>query len=192
MARWIHEFRSSGERALTEQEQMQIARRAKCLSAKYYGLCLQAVLLFISALPALAIATGGPTWVWVLSIPVVILGFYSISWANAAEKLALLHRRALRIGTVEEFRRVPGDETVKRLWQQVGYKNASEDDEDEDVTPHLDSYWSNQEEFEEALVRSAGGRVNAFEAVGRDGVILFVESHPVCKLLEPSVWEVVG
>lgn len=194
MARWIHEFRSSGERALTVQEYEAIARRASRLSAKRYLLGTLSVLLFFVALVPLAIATAGPSWVWILAIPIAVLACYCLSWANAAEKLSLLHRRALRLGSVEEFHRVRGDETARRMWASVGLQEAKDEAEHEDEPLILptNEYWRVDEKFEESLKHTAGGKVETFTAVGRDGAILFVEDRPVRTLMEPPVWEVVG
>lgn len=189
MARWIHEFRSSGERALTEGERIALNRRVFVHQTRRYAFGALAAVAFMGALVWMMFVSNGLLYLWPLVFPFVGLGFYAISWANAAEKLALLHRRALRLGTVEEFRRVRGDETSKNFWSRI----SGEKDENGEVTVVPDgTYWTVDERFERELARSARGRADAFEAVGRDGAILWVEGQPVRKLLEPPVWDVAG
>ena len=192
MARWIHEFRSTGERALAEGERLALRRRAFRLRVKSLLLGALVVVALFGALMCLAFAAGGPVGAWVGLIPLCVLAGYALSWANAAEKLALLHRRSLRLGTVEGFRRVPGDETARRLWSQVGVEVVDPEEGEEDrVRMPRNEYWSVDERFEEALAACAGGKVDHFDAVGRDGAILWVEGKPVRKLLEPPVWEAI-
>lgn len=190
MARWIHEFRSTGERALTEGERLALGRRACRLSLVRFVYGLLTVVAFIGALACLMAATTGPIWVWPALIPFLVFAGYALSWAKGAEKLTLLHRRALRLGTVEGFRRVPGDDTARRLWTQIGVEREEEDGEKVHVP--TSTYWSVDERFEESLAHSARGRVGSFEAVGRDGAVLWVEGRPVRRIIEPPVWEVVG
>lgn len=189
MARWIHEFRSTGERALTDGERAAIRRRAFCLSMRRYALGAASVVGVFGALACLGAAMEGPHWLWTLAVPIATFAGYALSWANGAEKLALLHRRALRLGSVEGFRRVPGDETARRLWAQVGVEVTNPDEGEERATMPAHEYWSVDERFEEELARVAGGKVETFDAVGRDGAVLWVEGRPVGKVIEPPVWE---
>ena len=189
MARWIHEFRSTGERALTDEERHGLRRRKIALRVRSLLFGALVVAALVGGLVCLAFAAGGPVGAWVGLIPLCVFAGYALSWANAAERLALLHRRALRVGTVEGFRRVPGDETARRLWAQVGVEVVDPEEGEERATMPANEYWSVDERFEEALAKSAGGKVDHFDAVGRDGALLWVEGKPVRKLLEPPVWE---
>ena len=152
------------------------------------------MIAFFSIAVGISIALTGTVWGWSGALISVVALCYLLSWASAAERLALLHRRALRLGTVEEFRRVRGDETARRTWEKVGFRETQGPDEEEDegfVMP-ANEYWRIDERFEESLRHSAGGVVQSFTAVGRDGAILWVEGRPVRRLLEPPVWEVAG
>ena len=153
------------------------------------------IALFVGGLGGgIVMAAGGNPLGYVAFLASLFGGFYANSKSSDASKLALLHRRALRLGAVEEFRRVRGDETARRMWASVGLREAKDEaeQEDEPVIQPTNQYWRVDERFEESLRHTAGVPVETFAAVGRDGAILWVEGYPVRRLLEPPVWEVAG
>ena len=189
MARWIHEFRSTGERALTDAERLTLRRRVVRLGVRRWSLGFLSVVAFVGVFLCIAVAAGENPLGWVGALASLVAACYLLSWASNAEKLALLHRRALRLGTVEGFRRVRGDETVRRIWDGRSREDGTDDDDGHGFH-FLGTYWSVDEKFEESLARAARKNVESFEAVARDGAVLWVEGRPVKKIIEPPVWEV--
>lgn len=86
---------------------------------------------------------------------------------------------------MEEFRRVPGDDSVGRLWRS---KRTSALISSEDETP-IGEHWGEEEKFEEALARVLGRNADAFVSVGRDGVPLWADGILVERIIQPLVWE---
>jgi membrane protein implicated in regulation of membrane protease activity len=185
VARWIFQFRSSGERPLTEDERTKLKQSANGMRLRRLGFALTSVASFFGAFVCLAIAAGNQPAVWAGVVIGIVFALWVLGFASAAEKRALLYRRALRLGTVERFERVTGDTTVRTRW------NAAHECEDGYVELRpMGEYWQQEEGFEESLARSAGRNPDWFEAVSIDGVVLWVEGKLTKAFLEPFVWEV--
>ncbi len=187
VARWIFQFRSAGERPLTADERVQLARSLRPIRIRRIAFAVASVILVLQSLGCLALAAENQPLFWAGVVGCLVLGGWLLSLASDAERLALLCRRALRLGTVERFERVAGDTTVRTLW------NATYEDDDGhvDLRP-MGEYWREEERFEEALARAAGRNPDWFESVNLDGVVLWVQGKPTKALLEPFVWETSG
>lgn len=184
MSRWVFGFRTVGERPITETERIALRRRENRLRVRRVGLAVLAVTAFLGAFLFLALAAGGPAAWWVGTIPCVALGCWLLSRASVAEWLALLHRRALRVGAVERYERAEGS-PVRRRWSAI----PPETDEEGHVDDRpLGEFWQQEERFEEALARTAGGYANAFETVAGDGAVIWVEGRPMRELVTPLIW----
>lgn len=183
MARWIFSFRSTGTRELTDEERSFVRRQAHKLRVRRACLGVLSLLAFLGAFACLLIATGDLRGFLVGFFALVIGGIWILVHASRAEVQALLLRRALRLGVVEEFRRVPEDDTVGRLWREREWSA----DSDETTVP---AHWREEERFEEQLAQVTGRNPDRFLAVGLDGVPLWVEGVPIRCVMQPYVLEI--
>ncbi|RYG45085.1 hypothetical protein EON79_13440 [bacterium] len=189
MARWIFTFRSVEERPLSPEEIVRLRREIGWLRVRHVGFAVLTVLSFSASFLFFLASIGGDRLFWVGVLFFLIAGFPLLFRANEAKSVGLFHRRALRLGIVERFERVLGDDTVRRRWQSHPEPKPKEDDSEEEEVS-LGQHWREEETFEERLAHIAGQSPDGFEAVGRDGVVLWVMGRSVRELLEPYVWEV--
>lgn len=195
MARWIFEFRSTGERPLSEAEQSLLLGALSRFRIR--GAVFEAVsgAFFVLALVSFWAALQFAGGYGAITLVCTILGFGARSPISDSRRRGMLYRRQLFLGTVERFERVPGDQTVRDLWHRPVHcadfleeQDREEGEFEPQEKPIWGPFWASEQQFEEALSKTIGRRPDSFETVGQDGVVVFVEGVRVEMNLEPRVW----
>lgn len=178
--KWIYGFRRTGKRELSEEERETLKRLGTRKGISRYIRGALSVVVFFVGLSGIAFASGGARWGWPLLIAGTIAFFWSLNWANKAERYALLCRRAARVGVVDQFVREEVSEAVRNAYSKPQYEDGE--------TVLGQAFWEAEEQFEERLIKLTGKRPVVIETPEDDDVLLTCDGKLVPDAIDlPAV-----
>jgi hypothetical protein len=142
---------------------------------------------FLAFVAAISYAVERPS-VGVAAVVVCLyLGFKA--WEKAAEKdrLALIYRRAARVGTVQAWTRDTAPPPVREAYTLPPRSSDEEDEEDVTRPEGGVHFWEMEERFDRELERVLGRPAQWFETIGEDTVILAVEGKTVTRYIHAPI-----
>jgi hypothetical protein len=182
--RWIFGFKRVGTRELSDRERDEFRRRARSLSIQAYCRALVPVFCGCVGLFSIAIAASPNAWGWVLFVAGWIAFFWTLGWAGKAGRLALLFRRAARVGKVDLYERA---ERTSEVW--TAHRRGAADAEEAPSQPEI--YWEADENFEESIGKELGRQPVQIATPLNDEVLILIEDRIVNRVIDVAVLNVV-
>jgi hypothetical protein len=188
VARWIYGFRETAARELTEAERAALRRRFATarLVAGAFGLLVP--VCFVAFVAAISFAVERPPLGVAAVVVCLYLGFKAFDKAGKQDQLALIYRRAARLGVAQAWTRDTAPPPVREAYT-LPPRSPEEEDEEADVTlPEGGvSFWEMEERFDRELERALGRPAQWFETIGEDTVVLAVEDKTVTRYIHAPI-----
>jgi len=118
------------------------------------------------------------------------LALWFFSKVGDRDKLALVYRRAARLGVAREWCRDQASVAVRNAYGTGPRIRSGKADDDDAEVEEWAPYWQLEEQFDRRLEWAARNPVGRFETISDDGVILTLDRKTVRRVIDAPIVDV--